>query len=149
MAVDIAAMNVVLNCLLGTGDGASAPAHMQLALFTEDPRAVDNWATVEVETTNGDAEATGYARVQINPSGWAAASNGEKTTTGPTSFPNPTAAWDLPATHVGLIGADGYLYPFVQELAAPIVVTGPGTWADPVAVVVSVADSLEPEGDED
>lgn len=145
---DVAAMNASLDNDYGTGAGAASPTHHLLALFSDDPMGADDWSTLEVAATNDASEATGYARVQINPADWSPAENGEKATTLPVSFPDPTAAWDVSVTHAGLVGSDGVLWD-CWPLSEEIVVAGAGEWLDPVAVVVSVADSIEPEGDEE
>lgn len=112
------AMNASLDGDYGTTAGPHAAASHALALFYDDPSLAD--APEDVELSGG-----GYARVTVNPSAWAAAAAGAKSTTAPVAFPSTTDEWDNAATYFGLKGADGFWWDF-GPLTAPLEVTGAG-----------------------
>jgi hypothetical protein len=88
--------NIVLNSILGSNKGSTAPGTVYVGLFTAAPS--DGGGGTEVTSTS-----TGYARVAVtnNTTNWPAAVDGVKRNGGTIQFPTATAAWG-DVTHFAL-----------------------------------------------
>lgn len=92
----------------------------ELVLFFEDPSLAADPLDVELVSTGG------YARVTIAASDWAAAANGQKTTTDWVQFPSTTAEWPEAATYFGLWDTVESIWRDFGPFASPLEVTGVG-----------------------
>lgn len=145
--ISIAAQNASLDNDYGATHGANAPAAHQVALFIGDPE-VDG---IEVPTTTETEAGTvpnGYARVTIDNDGttWAAASEGQKSTSAPILFPDALAEYPDTVTHFVLYDdADGTTAWDSAPLLDPLDVTGAGAFDPAVLTIFYTTDPLTEE----
>lgn len=139
---DVEAMNASLDNDYGTTRGPNSPTSHYLALFMGDP-LTDG---VEVPALNDELLPTGYARVEITPSMWEPAADGEKQLTDFVAFPATLNEWPAAVTHFALFSPTGVMWD-CSILEEELVVTGPGD-SPTVLVKIFHADTLDPEDDD-
>jgi len=106
---DVTYQNDSLDDLVGGWPATGAKYH----LYTSDPALEDDPTDVELTSTGG------YAAVDFDPSDWAAADDGTKSTTSPVSFGTATAEWSDVATYWAIVDSDGLIV-FSDALTSPI-----------------------------
>ena len=108
---DVTYVNAALDALVDSWPATDAAYH----LYSSDP---------SLETTPSDVELTsdgGYAAVDFDPTDWADAASGTKTTTADVDFGTSTDAYSDTATYWAIVDTDGLIV-FSDELDTPIAV---------------------------